>query len=1053
MHWPTGQCQKHHRLKKMGAGVPRDEYEDDFEDVEEVDEFEDDFEEVEEFDDDVEEAEILDEAADAEERGRRQIQRGAASRLSDRLTGGASRPGEEEVRRSPFVIAMLVTVACLALAAIVFGILIINEGEKRAYRSAETKLKEDNFGEAEKKFKAFLIAYPEGEYAEQAKIGLHTARVRQYTKSVSMTPKDVTSGVEALEDFIKECRNLDGFETQGDNVKRWASRMSEVAAMVAAAKFNETSLEDSRVAEAILEKQWRPDSVPVSVTSKLMDLQRKAESAIVKNNSLTRYLEEIQGYLAKKETFAALGTRQALLDAYPVLDGDAEIQSVLNQILDVEKSLVVTEAVGTAGMTGELPTATKSGLSLALRTQKSVDQVSQGRVAFTMGIDSCFGVDTETGEPLWKRKVGVNPVFAPVPVDGATKGVLLYHTGLDQLMLLAENDGSLLWRQQLDSPPSCPPLISEQQIYLTTSAGQILKISVDSGRINSKVTFNQKVVGPPTLSRDKKFMLIPGDQSIVYSLDAVSLKSSAVSYIEHRPGSIEAPLQTMGYILLLCDNDAAEESRVRILEVSESDGAVSTRYQTTIAGQIRDQCILRGTNLFIPSTPQRVTAFTVNDSPDADPPIARIGGNQLEELTNAPIHLTVGPNNSLWMASQSFRKFQVRSNAVELLQEEMDNGLHVQPPQFADRAAYSTTVAPYSSSVFFTRVDPSAMKGEWRTVVGTNVVAAGPAKSGSQMLLVGDFGSVFRVPLNAIGSQSFFLDQISTFQIPDKLDSPVGGITLQDGRVAAWCGGEQPATWTFTETGQLESRWDLPAEPVLPPVTLADGVAFAMQGRIHMTAVRGTKVEDYRAAQGIGSNTTWKSLTAIGDRQLLAISSDNQAVQLEYRSSTRPSLVEISRGGLPASIDLKPTAAGELIMAVSAEGELLAMSAADTQLLKKVDLGGLPSQPVHVAGDLVFTDVRRSVMKVFRRSPDLEMVAEYPLTGGQLVGSPVPVRDGYVACFSNGAVIRLDSNGRPTDKRLDLGQAASQGPILVGQSLVVISVDGSLYLVDELIGQ
>lgn len=1037
----------------MGAGVPRDEYEDDFEDVEEVDEFEEDLEEVEEFDDDVEEAEILDEAADAEDKGRRQLQRGAASRLSDRLTGGAARPGEEEVRRSPFVIAMLVGVVCLFLAALVFGILIINEGEKRAFRSAETKLKEDNFGEAEKKFSAFLIAYPEGEYAQQAKIKLHTARVRQYTKSISMTPKDVTAGVEALENFIKECRGLDGFDEQSENIKRWAARMSEVAAMVAAAKFNEQSLEDSRVAQNILEKKWKPDAVPVSVASNLMGLQRKAESAIVKNNSLTRYMEEIQGHLTAENTFAAFGVRQALLDAYPVLNGDAEIEGVLNQILEVEKSLVKTATVGTAGVTDELPSVGESGLSLTLRTQKSVDQVSQGRVAFTMGIDSCFGVDTETGEPLWKRKIGVNPVFAPVPVDGATPGVLLYHTGLNQLMMLAESDGALLWRQQLTSPPSSPPLISEQQIYLTTAAGEILKISADNGRINSKVTFNQKVMGPPTLSRDKKFMLIPGDQSVVYTLDAVSLKSTAVSYIEHRPGSIEAPLQTMGYILLLCDNDAAEEARLRVLKIDESTGQVSTWYQTSVAGQVRDRCVLRGTNLFIPSTPQRVTAFSVNDSPDANPPIARIGGNQLEELTNAAIHLMVGPNNNLWMASQSFRKFQVRSNAVELLQDAMGNGLHVQPAQFADQAAYTTTVAPYSSSVFFTRVDPSKMKGEWRTVVGTNVVAAGAATSGNQMLLVGDFGSVFRVPLNAIGSQSFFLDQISTFQIPDKLVTPVGGITLQDGRVAAWCAGEQPAAWTFTGSGQLESRWDLPAAPVLPPVTLADGVVFAMKGRIHMTAVRGTKVEDYRAAQGIGSNTTWKSLTALGDRQLLAISSDNQAVQLEYRSSPRPSLVEISRGGLPAAIDLKPTAAGELVMAVSDEGELMALSATDTQLLKKVSLGGLPSQPVTVAGDLVFADVRRSVMKVFRRSPDLELVAEYPLNGGQLVGAPVPVRDGFVACFSNGDVIRLDSNGRPTDKMLSLGQAASMGPFIVGKSLVVISVDGSLYLVDELIGQ
>ena len=223
----------------MGAGVPRDEYEDDFEEVEEVEEF-DDVEELDEVDDldeveDVDEVEEVEEAAevdDAKKKGRRQLQRGAASRLSDRLTGGAARPGEEEVRRSPFVIALLVTVVCLVLAAVVFGILIINEGEKRAFRSAKTKLEEDNFKQAEQKFKDFLVAYPEGEFVAQATILLHTARVRQYTKSVSMTPNDVTAGVEALEAFIKECRGLDGYDEQDKNIKRWAARMSEVLSLI-----------------------------------------------------------------------------------------------------------------------------------------------------------------------------------------------------------------------------------------------------------------------------------------------------------------------------------------------------------------------------------------------------------------------------------------------------------------------------------------------------------------------------------------------------------------------------------------------------------------------------------------------------------------------------------------------------------------------------------------------------------------------------------------------------------------------------------------------------
>ena len=90
-----------------------DDYDEEYDEFEEVEEFDDDIEELD--DDDIEEAEEVDEDEEVIDKGRRQLQRGRMSRLSDSLTGGASRPGEENIKRSPFFMVMVGAIVGLSL--------------------------------------------------------------------------------------------------------------------------------------------------------------------------------------------------------------------------------------------------------------------------------------------------------------------------------------------------------------------------------------------------------------------------------------------------------------------------------------------------------------------------------------------------------------------------------------------------------------------------------------------------------------------------------------------------------------------------------------------------------------------------------------------------------------------------------------------------------------------------------------------------------------------------------------------------------------------------
>ncbi|MFM7830854.1 MAG: hypothetical protein ACKPJD_03650, partial [Planctomycetaceae bacterium] len=158
--------------------------------------------------------------------------------------------------------------------------------------------------------------------------------------------------------------------------------------------------------------------------------------------------------------------------------------------------------------------------------------------------------------------------------------------------------------------------------------------------------------------------------------------------------------------------------------------------------------------------------------------------------------------------------------------------------------------------------------------------------------------------------QNFLLESVSRFRLPDKLVSPVDGLVLNDGRPAAWAGLPEPSMWTFTTTGQLEQRWNLPGPPQVPPVAINAGAVFAVPGRLHVTGLSGGRTaEDYLSAQTQNQQQPWKALVALSGTQVLAVTAANEFVRVEYRDTPRPQLAELSITKFPHNIEVPPTAA------------------------------------------------------------------------------------------------------------------------------------------------
>ena len=1001
--------------------------------------------------DDENDVDAAEEAARARQAAaaRRQLSRGRFAQITEKLTGGPERPGEQKIGRSPIVLGLTgVTLGALLLSGI-FWVMTASTREERQLKEAVTSLDEQRYIDADGQFLNFLATYSQSASADPARIGLHRTRVE---KNIMTEYPDVIKGLEELNQLLSVCRDLPGFEELKDHIKRYADRLTFAAARVAEVTQDQKALDTSKAAMEIMKRYAGEAGIDPARQQELERLQRLASAAVAKKTEFQSRVTEIRGLLETGKTIDAIGVRDRLIEAYPGLSDDKDLHAIQSEILGKEKELVVRSEGGDALTTNDTASDFKS-LALALRTQAATDLSSQGRSVFGIGIDSVFALDADTGDPIWRQPVGVDSPFAPIAVKGTEPGVLIFSTLSGELQLLSQKDGHLLWRQPLEGRPSAVPLVVSDNIFITTQNNEMWQIAVTNGRALSRLKFSQSIIGPPALASDGSKLVIPGDETLVYTLSLNPLSCIAVSQIPHKAGSVKAPMLAAGKYFLMCDNVSAEKARIQTLNIDDS-GVLKVESSDPIDGQINDPCLLRGYDLFVPSTPQRVTAFRVAEE-IGQPPLSRVGANQLEDGLQTRMFLLAGPSAQLWLGGRDLRKFQTRTNTILLDSGVTAEGIHLQPIQFVDEAVFLTTRNPQSASVFFTRANREEMKGIWRTVLGSKLVAVGPAAGGDSVLAVGDYGEAYRIPMAEIAKGGFQLESTSRFRLPDKLTSSVGGVTLKDGRVAAWCGAPEPSLWTFTPTGQLERRWTLPDGPELPPVALDGGVVFAMPGRLHISATAGGRAaEDYRAAQTQDQQQPWKSLTAISPTQVLAVNAGNQFVRVEFRATPRPQLAELSVTNVPYVIELAPAVLGEFLFLATTEGKLVMMQASTLEVLAETDLGVIPSAVPKVAGNLVFVELANKEVRVFKVEDGLPPAASFPLDGHALAGDPLLLPDGsYLIARTDGAIIRVNSDGTVSDSVVQLGQSIQQSPLSMNGQIIVIGKDGSLYQLAENIGK
>ena len=972
--------------------------------------------------------------------------------LREKLGGRSVRPGEQDALRSPFVLTLTLGAVVLFLAAATFWFVIERQAVQQQLASANTEYEQGRYTQAIALFEGFLMKYPRHKDVPEVMLTLGKAQIEKEIMGATPSWKN---GLSALQEFIDRHRDDETFADLRDTLAKYAKAIAIGSVETAASIKSRELMEVSSAAALIFERYAPADPPPVEFRQELNGKRESAEQAILKHETLQSALSDIKTALEASRPLDALLARRRLLARYPDLVADTQIAAALAQTLDTTRKLVVREDVGREAETTERTKTSLKPLTLALHTRALSGETSDGQAVFVIANGCCFGIDRVTGEPRWRRAIGLDSPFFPVLVQTSqTSGLLVYDTRFRELVLLERLTGRLIWRQTLDEEALGVPLLHEGQIYQVTKGGHLCGVDLETGKSTVRLTFPQPLHASPVLLSGGTHVAVAGEEAILYSLTLRPLACESASLLGHKAGSLVAPLLSMGSLILVTENNSLQSSVLRVVDAhNPSQGLAEIKSaKVAIEGQVQDPPVLRGNSLFVPASGEQVSAFTVSDD-SKETPLTLIGRHSVKTDHPGPVFLNAGPDGQMWMAGSALRRFQLKTNSISLDPNLVAEGMTTQPLQSYGQYLFAGRRRPHSRSVWFVKIDREAqpsMTSLWRVVTGPRIlVALTSGESGSVCL--SEEGDLFHISAQELTDGGFRTRADGRLQVPDNLAQPLRAAMLEDGQIAVDCGTPTPKLWLLNPQGQV--KHEIPVEEPLQiaPVLLAGGVVLPYSQRLEFKAFQPghAQVERYTAPVEDQTNVPrWTGAVTVDENDMIATNSHGQIVKVQYRKVPVPHLYEAAKTAMGQPVDVPPVAFEDKVLVADASGRLRLLHTSNLEPLAETQLEAPVSGPLCILGKRLLAEVGRSQLVSFAIGSKLNKEWSVPLEGGGLSDRPIESEAGIVFGEKSGRIVLVDPKTGQVVSQVSVEQPIDLGPRTIGTAFFVGSIDGTLYRVE-----
>lgn len=824
------------------------------------------------------------------------------------------RPGEQDILTSPLVLGLGGFALCLLLASGAIWLLIGRESADRLYEAAVADRRSGRYTQAISKFERFVLTYPNDGRNVEAQHVLGLVRIEQHSTGAS---PDFEKALKAFDAFVRANRDDAAFDSLTPKLASIAREMASDATEAAIRSGNRDYLAPAERAGKLYTRYGGEKATSDEAQERLEAEYHEAVAAVRKQEYFEKVSAKIETAVAKQDFTTAYQARNELLTRYPNFRENRRISDLLARTLESESALIkpVAEPIAKS-LPAKLATGQSDSLALIGHTQARVGEKSDGRIVIAVARDQLVGLDVITGEPLWRATLGLNTPFFPVEVDASVAALLAFDATRLELMLLAREDGGVLWRTSIGRLAAGPPRVAQGQIDLVTTDGHLVRLALETGEPLAEVSFPQPLTGSPVITNDGENLIVFGEQATAYVLDFRTLEARSVSFVGHPAGSLATSPQRLGKLIFVFENDELESARIRALSFDAESGELTTVATERVDGMIRTAPMPRGNVLFVPSLPERITAFSVSDDP-GQPALTRLAGVQITKPREIPTYLMPGPDGLVWAAGSALRKLKLVAEDLTILPGTLAAGRHTQPVQKSGTGLFVARRLPSSRAIYVSQADRETMSGSWRCVLGADVIAHAAAEN--ELTVLTEAGQVGIVTSSAFEAKSF----LDTRLLPGwEEDSAVSleGISLSQGSALVWQTGEPALLWRINPTTAVAAPRTLPAAPQTAPIALEGGLVFPLPGKLVWLASGGAANVAPFLLPVTGEPDkapVWQSLARLDERTFAALSDDGTLRVVRRRDEPEAHLAEVASAKLEEPVR-RPLAAisGELLLAV-----------------------------------------------------------------------------------------------------------------------------------------
>ncbi len=964
--------------------------------------------------------------------------KGTLGQVARELQGGRQRPGEQSIAHSPLILSLGIGGAVLLLTAGVFWFLMGRESQQRLFEDAERQLADGKYSQAIELYERFQKEYPRSKQRRAADLAIGQARVRRELAGSAPNWDEARTELDRL---IRSERNTPDYKTTLQPIVRdFAEQIALGAAKSAETTADAALLEVSASANEMMERATPVDAPASAAGQQILEATDRARSAITRRLAFEQSLAVMQAALDAKDPIGALAERQALLRKYPVLAKEKPLTPLVEAAVKSALESVTSVDVDRPAVT-EQPSPALPSLSLITVARSRTDDTSIGQVVYAVAADSCYAIDSVTGELRWRRSLGGPAVFFPLVIHEPRTSVLMFDRGPRCLLLCDATNGAPLWQQNLPDLPRGDPVLLSGQIYLTLRNSKLVRIDQSTGHLTAEIAFPQPLATGPAINADGSALYVCGERGVIYTLGTHPPECRAVTFTDHAAGSVRIPLLRMGRLWLLADHDQPDSTRLRVFRDGPLTNPLKEEESARIAGGVYDPPAIRGAQLVVPSQGERLAAFAIDDEPGRKP-LAPIGAYRVQDGYGGPLHVQLGPDQQFWLSSTAVRGFELAANSIKLHPQLATAGLTTQPLQMLGETLFAGRRSPYSQAVTLANLDREKLTGTWRTVVGARPLLCSGAEPGP-VLLITDQGAVWTFSAKRLTTGGFDQRTPAEIEIPPLFDKPLLSRSLHDGRAVLTAATTPPQLWIVEAGGSLGKPVKLPEAVEVAPLSLDAGLVLARPGRLSIQT-SGQRIEDWRAPKEDDGPRRWSALVRLSGTRFLAVDDRGTWRRLQVEQGEIPHLSEVGHVALPPLLT-EPALCGNLVVLLDESGTLQTI---DSQTLDPVEQRQLPGSArgaAAVDADFLLAWTDDKVLGCPAKQLRQGWTTATP--GQRWIGQPLAQADRIWLASATGTVVAFDRQNGEQSQTVTCPQSLSGHLLLVEGAVWATAVDGTLYRV------